>query len=106
MLCDRDDLEGEIMKDVMKTKCTVEYNDGRPSVEYPSIQSAAVALLNEYPDGVIYDAGQFDHDADDADYTYDVRAGRAALACATVVESVEDDGSSAVAEIVVSTTEF
>ena len=80
-------------------KCTVRFTDGQSEREYDSIQAAARALLGEYPDGVIYDAGGFDRDPDDADITYDVRDGRAGLVWATEAESRNDDGANAVAAI-------
>lgn len=83
-------------------KATVSFTNGSTEREYDSIQEAAKALLAEYPDGVIYDAGGFNHDADDSDGSYDVRSGRAALCWESEEESVNDDGAYAVAEIRVS----
>lgn len=80
--------------------CRVEYTNGDQPREYDSIQAAAVALLAEYPDGVIYDAGGFSHDADNADSMYDVRSGRIALAWACDADSAGDPGAGAIAEIV------
>ena len=80
-------------------RCTVAYTDGRPTREYDSVREAATALLTEYPDGVIYDAGGFAHDADDEDTSYDVRSGRIALVWDSEAASVNDDGARAVAEI-------
>jgi hypothetical protein len=48
---------------------------------------------------VIYDAGGFERDADDANSSYDVRGGRAALVCENEEESVDDPGANAVASI-------
>ena len=77
----------------------VTFTNGNPAREYDTIQAAAAALLREWPDGVIYDAGGFSHTADDADGTYDVRSGRVALMWANEEASTNDDGSHAVVEI-------
>jgi hypothetical protein len=82
-------------------KCTVTYTQDLAALEFDSIQSAATALLAEFPDGVIYDAGGFDRDEDDSDASYDIRSGRAALVWASAEESTDDGGSRAVAEITV-----
>jgi hypothetical protein len=83
-------------------KCTVTYRNGDAACEYDSIQQAASALLDEFPGGVIYDAGGWDHDEDDGDENYDVRSGRAALVWESEANSANDNGAKAVAEISVS----
>jgi hypothetical protein len=77
----------------------VSYSDGQQDTEYASIQSAATALLAQYPDGVVYDAGGWDQDEDSLDDAYDVRSGIAALVWASEAESINDDGAHAVASI-------
>lgn len=80
-------------------KCKVTYPNGQAPKEYDSVQEAATALLAEYPEGVIYDAGGFVRDADDTDAAYDIRSGRIALIWGNEAASVNDDGARAVAEI-------
>ena len=84
--------------------CKVTYTNGDAAQNYDSIQAATTALLAQYPDGVIYDAGGFPHDADDEDAAYDVRTGRAGLAWECEERSVNDDGAHAVAEIIATNT--
>ena len=97
-------MESEIRNDnataPVVVRCKVTYTNGQPAVEYDSVREAATALLAEYPDGVIYDAGGFEHDADDEDASYDLRSGRIALVWDSEAASVNDDGARAVAEIV------
>lgn len=84
-------------------KCTVTYTNGQPARSgFDSIQQAAAALLAEYPEGVIYDAGGFACDEESADSSYDIRSGRAGLAWASEEDSANDDGAKAVAAIEVS----
>ena len=78
---------------------TVNYTNGDASKQYPTIQAAATALLKEFPQGVIYDAGGGDQDEDSSDAAYDVRDGRAALAWDSEAASINDDGAKAVASI-------
>lgn len=80
-------------------KYEITYTNGRLPVETESIQAAAEILLGEYPDGVIYDAGGWQHGPEDMDELYDVRSGHVALVWRCEAESVNDDGSRSVAEI-------
>ena len=88
-------------------KCTVHYYDGRTDDEYDSIQAAMTALMDEYSNGVAADAGGWDVDAETTDEGYDVRSGRAALVWASAEDAglgdggLGDDGSHAVAQIIV-----
>ena len=81
-------------------ECTVRFANGTTE-DFATIQAAAASLLESYPDGVIYDAGGDDHDADDADRSYEIRNGRAAMAWACEDDAANDDGAKSIAEIVV-----
>ena len=81
-------------------ECTVRFADGTTE-DFATIQAAAASLLESYPEGVIYDAGGDDHDADDTDGRYEIRNGRAAMAWACEADSANDDGAKSIAEIVV-----
>jgi hypothetical protein len=81
-------------------ECTVRFSNGITE-DFATIQAAAASLLESYPDGVIYDAGGDDHDADDSDGRYEIRNCRAALVWTCEADSADDDGARSVAEIVV-----
>jgi hypothetical protein len=78
----------------------LEWTDGRmDNVETP--QEAYGLVRNRYSEMVVYDAGGHRRFLDDDLDDYDLRTERVALYWATEEASVDDDGSHAVAELVI-----
>ena len=78
----------------------LQYSNGQPDSEVETPTKAFREIRQSYLRAVCYDAGAWKRQVKDGLEEYDVRSGRIALYWDTEAESREDDGSSAIAELV------
>jgi hypothetical protein len=81
-------------------KAQITYTNGSAPEEFDTIQAAVGALVREYPEGVIIDAGGFERDEYTPDEVYDVRGDRAVSFFKSEEDSKKDFAAIASVEVV------
>jgi hypothetical protein len=82
-------------------KLELDFTADDQDYEVRNPREAIEMIRGRYPNAVCYDAGGFQRDIDDRITSYDERNGRVALYWETEEESVGDDGSHAIGELLV-----